>query len=376
MFGVSFEAAVIIAVALSFDYVNGFHDAANSIATVVSTRVLSPRLAVAWAAFWNFIAFAVFGTEVADTVGKGTIDISQIATLDVMLAGLVGAIAWDLITWYLGLPTSSSHALVGGLAGAAIAYSGFDTLISSGFTKIILFIVLSPLIGMILAVLMMNIVLFIANVVVKAGKARLSQANWLFRKLQLVSAAAYSLGHGANDAQKTMGVIAAIILIDRGQSVTEFKVDLWMVLAAHAAIALGTLSGGWRIVHTLGSKLTRLQPVGGFAAETAAAATLFGTANLGIPVSTTHTITGAIIGVGATNRFSAIRWGLTGKVVYAWILTIPGSALIAAVCYEVLRIVPTDIFVPVGFVAAASWLVLFLRRRKTQTEPAIFAPPA
>ena len=371
----SFEALVIIAVALSFDYVNGFHDAANSIATVVSTRVLSPRLAVAWAAFWNFIAFVIFETEVADTVGKGTVDIEQIATLDVILAALIGAIAWDLLTWYFGLPTSSSHALVGGLAGAAIAYAGTGALVTSGFTKIVLFIVLSPLIGMVLAVVLMNVVLFVTQKLTVSGRVKLSSANWAFRKLQLASAAAYSLGHGANDAQKTMGVIAAIILIDRDLPVSEFKVDLWMVLAAHAAIALGTLSGGWRIVHTLGSKLTRLQPVSGFAAESAAATTLFGTAALGIPVSTTHTITGAIIGVGATNRFSAIRWGLTGKVLYAWVLTIPGSALIAVLSYEMLRVVPADIVVPVGFVAAASWLVLlFLRRRRQEIEPA-FAPP-
>ena len=372
----SFEALVIIAVALSFDFVNGFHDAANSIATIVSTRVLAPRYAVAWAAFWNFIAFAVFGTSVADTVGKGTIDISQITTLDVILAGLIGAIAWDLITWYFGLPTSSSHALVGGLAGAAIVYKGFGTLVTSGFAKITLFIVLSPLIGMILAVVLMNTVLLISQKVTTSRLARLSQVNWLFRKLQLVSAAAYSLGHGANDAQKTMGVIAAIILIDKGAPVAEFEVALWMVLSAHAAIALGTLCGGWRIVHTLGSKLTRLQPVGGFAAESAAAVTLFGTAAVGIPVSTTHTITGAILGVGATNRFSAIRWGLTGRVLYAWILTIPGSALIAALSYEVLRVIPADVIVPVGFVMAASWLVLFLRQRRQQAETAIFAPPA
>ena len=373
----SFEAVVIIAVALCFDYVNGFHDAANSIATVVSTRVLSPRLAVAWAAFWNFIAFAVFGTAVADTVGKGTIDISQIMTLDVILAGLIGAIAWDLLTWYFGLPTSSSHALVGGLAGAAVAFGGLDTLVASGFVKIVLFIVLSPLIGMVLAVILMNLVLFIAQRLTVSGRVKLSSANWTFRKLQLVSAAAYSLGHGANDAQKTMGVIAAIILIDRGLPVEKFEVTLWIVLSAHAAIALGTLSGGWRIVHTLGSKLTRLQPVSGFAAETAAATTLFGTAALGIPVSTTHTITGAIIGVGATNRISAIRWGLTGKVLYAWVLTIPGSALIAVISYELLRVVPTDIVVPVGFAAAASWVVLFLRRRRRELDEAVvFAPPA
>jgi PiT family inorganic phosphate transporter len=371
----SFEAGVIIAVALAFDFVNGFHDAANSIATVVSTRVLSPRLAVAWAAFWNFIAFAVFGTAVAKTVGKDVIDIGQIFELNVILAALVGAIAWDLITWYFGLPTSSSHALVGGLAGAAWAYKGFDVLLASGFTKIVLFIVLSPLIGMILAVILMNVVLLVTQQLTTRGIVKLAQANWGFRKLQLVSAAAYSLGHGANDAQKTMGVIAAVILIDKGLPVSEFEVTLPMVLGAHAAIALGTMSGGWRIVHTLGSKLTRLQPVGGFSAETAGAATLFGTAALGIPVSTTHTITGAIIGVGATNRLSAIRWGLTGKVVYAWVLTIPGSALIATGAFGLFQIVPADLVVLIGFLAAASWGVLFLRRRARRAAEPVFAPP-
>jgi PiT family inorganic phosphate transporter len=374
-FNLSFEALIIIAVALAFDYVNGFHDAANSIATVVSTRVLSPRVAVAWAAFWNFIAFAVFGTAVADTIGKGTIDIEKVASLEVILAALIGAIAWDLITWYYGLPSSSSHALVGGLAGAAIAYGGADALVLAGITKIALFIVLSPLIGMALGVLLMNLVLGVTQALTKSQKVNLRQANWFFRKTQLISAAAYSLGHGANDAQKTMGIMAAIILIDRDLPVSEFNVDLPIVLMAHAAIALGTLSGGWRIVHTLGSKITKLQPVGGFSAETGAAITLFGTASLGIPVSTTHTITGAIIGVGATNRPSAVRWGLTGRVVYAWILTIPGAAGIAAVSYELLRVVAIDIVVPVGFLAAASWVVLLFRRRRRE-EPAVFAPPA
>jgi inorganic phosphate transporter, PiT family len=372
---VSLEATLFIVVALAFDFVNGFHDAANSIATVVSTRVLSPRLAVAWAAFWNFIAFAVFGTAVADRIGKGTIDLAQIDSLDVILAALIGAIAWDLITWYFGLPTSSSHALVGGLAGAAIVYNGFGTLVVSGLTKILLFIVLSPLIGFLLATLLMNIVLFITQTVVSREKATLAQANWLYRKLQLVSAAAYSLGHGANDAQKTMGIIAAIILIDKGLPVAEFEIELWMVLSAHAAIAAGTMFGGWRIVHTLGSKITKLHPVGGFCAETAAATTLFGATALGIPVSTTHTITGAIIGVGATNRLSAVRWGLTGKVIYAWILTIPGAAAIAAASYEVLQVVPSNFVAMVGILAAASSGVLFLVRRRHQPEAPVFAPP-
>lgn len=374
-FNLSFEALVIILVALSFDYVNGFHDAANSIATVVSTRVLSPRVAVAWAAFWNFIAFAVFGTAVAKTIGSGTIDIEAVGALDVILSALIGAIAWDLITWYYGLPSSSSHALVGGLAGAAVAYGGFDTLITSGISKILIFIVISPLLGLILGVILMNLVLAIAQFLTKRRLATLSSANWFFRKAQLVSAAAYSLGHGANDAQKTMGVIAAVILIDRGLPVSEFEVTLPIVLMAHAAIALGTLSGGWRIVHTLGSKITKLQPVGGFAAETGAAITLFGTASLGIPVSTTHTITGAIVGVGATNRPSAVRWGLTGTVIYAWVLTIPASAAIAALSVYMLKVIPADIVVPLGFVGAASWGVLFLRRRARHDDAAVFAPP-
>ena len=379
MLDLSFEALVIILVALAFDFVNGFHDAANSIATVVSTRVLSPRFAVAWAAFWNFVAFLVFRTAVASTIGKGTVDISQItsreAGLNLVLAALIGAIAWDLITWYYGLPSSSSHALVGGLAGAAIAFSGVGMLEGPGISKTAIFIVISPIVGMILAIVLMNLVLFVAQKVTSTGRATLARTNWVFRKLQLFSAAAYSLGHGANDAQKTMGIIAAVILIDRGASIEEFEVTLPIVLAAHTAIALGTLSGGWRIVHTLGSKITKLQPVGGFAAETAAAATLFTTASLGIPVSTTHTITGAVIGVGATNRVSAVRWGLTGRVLYAWVLTIPGSALIAIGSYLVLQIVPATMVGVIGLAAALSWGVLFLIRRRRYTEAAVFAPP-
>ena len=375
MAGLSFEATIIIMVALAFDYVNGFHDAANSIATVVSTRVLSPRWAVAWAAFWNFVAFLVFGTAVAKTIGTGTIKIEEVASLDVILAALIGAIAWDLITWYYGLPSSSSHALVGGLAGAAVAFGGWDTLVAGGIWKICLFIVLSPLIGLVLGIILMNLVLGISQWVTRSGKATLGGVNWFFRKSQLVSAAAYSLGHGANDAQKTMGIIAAIILIDKGLPLEDFEVTLPIVLMAHTAIALGTLTGGWRIVHTLGSKITKLQPVGGFCAETGAAVTLFGTASLGIPVSTTHTITGSIVGVGATNRISGVRWGLTGRVVYAWLLTIPGSAAIAALSLEMLQLVPADVVVLVGFAAAASWSILLLRRRRTESA-AVFAPPA
>ena len=378
----SFVAWVVIAVALAFDYVNGFHDAANSIATVVSTRVLAPRFAVAWAAFWNFIAFAVFGTAVAKTVGAGTIDISLIETqtegFNLILAALVGAIAFDLITWYYGFPSSSSHALAGGLVGAALAYKGPEMLVASGITKIAVFIVVSPIVGFVLGVVLMNIVLLITQLANRFERFTVRGANSVFRKLQLVSAAAFSLGHGGNDAQKTMGIIAAVIFIDRsvGSSLAtpeELAIPLWVVLAAHAAIGLGTMTGGWRIVHTLGSKITKLQPVGGFAAETGAAGTLFATTALGIPVSTTHTITGAVIGVGTTNRVSAVRWGLTGKVMYAWILTIPASALISALAFELLRVVPAEVVVPVGVVASASLAILFLRRRRQ--EAVLYAPP-
>jgi inorganic phosphate transporter, PiT family len=376
----SFEAGVIILVALSFDYVNGFHDAANSIATVVSTRVLSPRFAVAWAAFWNFIAFLVFRTAVASTIGKGTIDITQLNSrtdgFNVILAALVGAIAFDLITWYFGLPTSSSHALAGGLVGAALVYGGTDMLVSSGITKIALFVVISPIVGFVLGVVMMNIVLAITHALTRRGRATVAGANGVFRKLQLVSAAAFSLGHGANDAQKTMGVIAAILYIDAsvGKTLPEgLAIPLWVVLSAHIAIGLGTLTGGWRIVHTLGSKITKLQPVGGFAAETSAAVTLFTTAHLGIPVSTTHTITGAVVGVGTTKRVSAVRWGLTGRVIYAWLLTIPGAALIAALAYSVFTVVPGEAVAIAGLIAAASMGVLFLSRRRR--EAVLYAPP-
>jgi PiT family inorganic phosphate transporter len=374
--GISFEAWVIIAVALAFDFVNGFHDAANSIATAVATRVLAPRYAVAWAAFWNFVAFLVFSTAVAETIGTGTIKIDEVASLEVILAALIGAITFDLVTWYYGLPASSSHALVGGLAGAAIAAEGFSALVASGIWKIAAFIVISPLLGMLLGVILMNLVMFIAQFVMSHGWGTLRGVNWVFRKLQLGSAAAYSLGHGANDAQKTMGVIAAVILIDKSAPVEDFEISLPIVLAAHTAIALGTLSGGWRIVHTLGSKITKLHPVGGFSAETGAAITLFGTAALGIPVSTTHTITGAVVGVGATNRFSAVRWGLTGRVVWAWVLTIPCAALTAAVSYWITIAVGADIILPVGIAGAASWLVLFLRKkRRRHMEDPVFAPP-
>ena len=325
-----FLVIVVIAVALIFDYINGFHDAANSIATVVSTRVLTPGKAVVWAAFFNFVAAFVFGTAVAKTVGSGMIDIT-IVTSAVILAGLIGAIVWDLITWYYGLPTSSSHALIGGYAGAAVAKAGTGVLILSGWTKTLYFIVLAPLIGMLLGLLLMIGIYWTFR-----HTAPMRVDHW-FRRLQLVSAALYSLGHGGNDAQKTMGIIAGALFA--GGIITEFRIDWWVILSAHAAISLGTLSGGWRIIHTMGQKITRLQPVGGFAAETAGAISLFTATYLGVPVSTTHTITGAIVGVGSTRRLSAVRWGVAGKIVWAWVLTIPASALIAALTFYVLSAV-------------------------------------
>jgi PiT family inorganic phosphate transporter len=321
---------LVVVVALVFDYINGFHDAANSIATVVSTRVLSPGRAVVWAAFFNFAAAFGFGTAVASTVGSGMIDI-KIVTFAVILAGLTGAIAWDLITWYFGLPTSSSHALIGGYAGAAVARVGQSAIIASGWTKTLIFIVLAPGIGLLLGLAFMTAILWLFQ-----GFAPSRVDRW-FRRLQLVSAALYSLGHGANDAQKTMGIIAGALFA--GGLISEFRIDLWVVLAAHAAIALGTLSGGWRIIHTMGQKITRLQPVGGFAAETAGAVSLFTATALGVPVSTTHTITGAIVGVGSTRRLSAVRWGVAGRIVWAWILTIPASAAIAAAVFYLLALV-------------------------------------
>ena len=312
----------VIAVALGFDFVNGFHDAANSIATVVSTRVLSPRLAVAWAAFFNFAAFLVFGDEVASTIAKDVVE-QGVLSIGVIFAGLVGAIVWDLITFYLGLPTSSSHALVGGIAGAAVAKSGFGVLIGEGLRVIGVFIVLSPLIGLAFGLILTLIIYWVFH-----RTRRLDRLNRGFRRGQLVSAAAFSLGHGANDAQKTMGIILAL-LIASGHASADASTPLWVVLSAHTAIGLGTLSGGWRIVKTMGSRITRLQPVGGVAAESAAAVTLFATSAAGIPVSTTHTITGAIVGVGATRRLSAVRWGVAGRVVWAWVLTIPGAFLIS-----------------------------------------------
>ena len=319
----------LIAVALIFDYINGFHDAANSIATIVATRVLTPGQAVAWAATFNFLAAFGFGTAVAKTVGSGMIDLA-VVTSAVIFCGLMGAIIWDLITWYVGLPTSSSHALVGGYAGAAIAKAGFGSLIASGWTKTLIFIVLAPLMGMVLGLLLSVISLWLFR-----GFSPLRVDKW-FRRLQLVSAALYSLGHGTNDAQKTMGIIAGVLFT--AGYLQEFDIPFWVVIAAHVAIALGTLSGGWRIVHTMGSKITKLQPFGGFSAETAGAITLFVASSFGIPVSTTHTITGAIVGVGSVRRLSAVRWGIARRIVWAWVLTIPASALIAAVFYQVVAL--------------------------------------
>ena len=317
--------ALIVVVALVFDFINGFHDAANSIATVVSTRVLSPMQAVAWAAFFNFIAAFGFGVSVATTVGKGVVE-SSVVDQAVVFAALMGAIVWNLITWYWGLPTSSSHALIGGFAGAAVIKAGIGSLIMSGLVKIGIFMILAPVIGLVAGFGVMLAILWIFR------RAAPGRVQWLFRRLQLVSAAAYSLGHGTNDAQKTMGIIA-VLLFTSGYLGREFYVPVWVILSAHAAIALGTLAGGWRIVKTMGMRITKLRPVGGFSAETAGALTLIGTAIAGIPVSTTHTITGAIMGVGSIQRFSAVRWGVAGRIVWAWIFTIPASAAIAALVW-------------------------------------------
>jgi PiT family inorganic phosphate transporter len=318
----------LVVVALIFDYINGFHDAANSIATVVSTRVLTPGKAVIWAAFFNFVAAFTFGTAVAKTVGAGLVDIN-VVSFAVIFAGLMGAIIWDLITWYYGLPTSSSHALIGGYAGAAVAKAGWIAIIPSGWTKTLIFIVLAPLIGMSLGFLLMVIILWVFS------RTSPGKVDHWFRRLQLLSAAAYSLGHGGNDAQKTMGIIAGALIAGGYLDLVngQMPIPLWVILAAHAAIALGTLSGGWRIIHTMGSRITKLQPVGGFAAETAGAISLFTATHLGVPVSTTHTITGAIIGVGSIRRLSAVRWGVAGRIVWAWVLTIPASAAIASAIY-------------------------------------------
>jgi inorganic phosphate transporter, PiT family len=326
---------ITVLVALAFDFLNGFHDAANSIATVVSTRVLSPKLAVLWAAFFNFVAAFFLGTAVAKTIGQGMIQVS-VVTQYVVIAGLVGAIVWDLLTWWWGLPTSSSHALIGGYAGAAIMRSGFGVIILSGWSKTVLFIFVSPLMGLVLGLSFMIAVFWLLR-----NKAPQRVDAW-FRKLQLFSAAAYSIGHGGNDAQKTMGIVATALYgakyLTRSELATDWGRFHWpIILAAHASIALGTYFGGWRIVHTMGSRITKLRPVSGFCAEIAGAITLFSASFAGIPVSTTHTITGAIVGVGATTRLSAVRWGVARRIVWAWILTIPASALVGALTFGIIR---------------------------------------
>ena len=329
---------ITVLVALAFDFLNGFHDAANSIATVVSTRVLSPKLAVVWAAFFNFVAAFLLGTAVAKTIGSGMIRI-EVVTQYVVIAGLLGAIVWDLVTWWWGLPTSSSHALIGGMAGAAIMRArSFHVIIASGWSKTLIFIVVAPIMGLILALFFMTAVFWILR---RKPPRRIDA--W-FRRLQLLSAGAYSLGHGGNDAQKTMGIVASALFSAKIITAEEFKAGWghyhWpIILAAHTAIALGTYFGGWRIVHTMGSRITKLKPVGGFCAETAGAITLFATALAGIPVSTTHTITGAIVGVGATHRLSAVRWGVATRIVWAWVFTIPTAALVAAFFFALIQFI-------------------------------------
>jgi PiT family inorganic phosphate transporter len=314
----------VIFLALVFDFLNGFHDAANSIATVVSTRVLTPRLAVIWAAFFNLVAALVFDVHIARTMGKGLIELAAVNEY-VIMAGLLGAIVWNLITWYYGLPSSSSHALIGGYGGAAVAKAGFGAVIAGGWVNTLAFILLAPLIGMVMGYLLQVAVLWMVR------RRSYSKVDGIFRKLQLASAALYSLGHGTNDAQKTMGVITGL-LVTAGMLDT-FAVPLWVVFISHAAISFGTLFGGWRIVKTMGSKITKLTPVDGFCAETAGGLTLLLTAFGGIAVSTTHTIAGAIMGVGATKRLSAVRWGVAGTMVWAWILTIPASAGVGWLAY-------------------------------------------
>ncbi|MGD0856618.1 MAG: inorganic phosphate transporter [Dehalococcoidia bacterium] len=319
----------IIAVALAFDFTNGMHDAANSIATIVSTRVLPPRFAVIWAAFFNFVAFFLFGTAVATTIGKGMVDITAVNET-VILAGLIGAISWNLITWYLGLPSSSSHALIGGYAGAAIVKGGFGVIIPGGWYPTLIFIVLAPAIGMFLGFAMRVIVSWVLR------NQRPGPVNKWSRVLQLFSAAFYSLAHGGNDAQKTMGIIASLLLT--GGIISTFEIPIWVVLLAYSAIAFGTLTGGWRIVKTMGQKITRLRPIDGFCAETGGAISIFFATHMGIPVSTTHVITGAVSGVGSANRWTAVNWGITLRIVWAWILTIPGAAIIAGIVYFLLNL--------------------------------------
>ena len=325
-----FLLITVITLTLIFEFSNGWHDAANSIATVVSTRVLTPLRAVAWAAFWNFIAAFVFGTAVASTIGKGMIHIEMV-TQQVLLAGLLGAISWNLITLTLGLPTSSSHALIGGYGGAAVAHAGYKALIVSGWIKPVIFIFLSPVVGMVLAIILTTI----ASWIVQGQRPR--KVDRVFRSLQLLSAALFSLGHGTNDSQKGMGIITTALVA--GGLLKSFAVPYWVIICCHLAMGGGTMAGGWRIIKTMGQRITKLTPFGGFAAETAGGLTLVMNAVFGIPVSTTHTITGAIVGVGASRRLTAVRWGVTRRIVWAWILTIPGAALIGAGVFHAIEFI-------------------------------------
>jgi PiT family inorganic phosphate transporter len=320
----------IIGVALAFDFTNGMHDAANSVATIVSTRVLSPKRAVIWAAFFNFIAFLIFGTAVASTIGKGLIDITVVDPL-VILGGLIGAIAWNVLTWFLGLPSSSSHSLMGGYLGAAVAKAGFRVVIVSGWVKIGIFIVVAPMLGLVLGLILEVIMTWVMH------RQPLAVVNVWSKRMQFASAALYSLGHGGNDAQKTMGIIASLVYTSGHMK--EFHIPLWIVLCAHTAIAMGTLSGGWRIVKTMGQGIVKLRPIDGFCAETASAVSIFFATHLGVPVSTTHVITGAVAGVGAAKNAAQVKWQVTIKIVWAWILTIPAAAICAAVVYKLVSLI-------------------------------------
>ena len=319
----------LVIVALVFDFINGFHDSSNSISTIVSTRVLSPKYAVLWAAFFNFAAAFFIGTAVAHTIGRGIIHLNIVDNL-VILSALSGAIIWNLTTWYYGLPSSSSHALIGGLIGAGIAKAGTSTLVWSGIIKTTVFIVLSPAIGMFLGFFFMVLSMNLNR------NSNMARSDKLYRKLQFVSSAIYSLGHGMNDAQKTIGIIA-IVLYSKGLINSSFNIPYWIIIMCYSTIALGTMFGGWRIVKTMGTKITKLRPMGGFSAEAAAACSIIGASIAGIPVSTTHTITGAIVGVGATKRLSSVRWGVAGNIIWAWILTIPIAAIISAITYYSLK---------------------------------------
>ena len=321
---------LLILLALAFDFLNGFHDSANSIATIVSTRVLSPRIAVVWAAFFNFLAFLFFGLHVANTIGKGIIDIAIVDNY-IIFGALIGACGWNIITWYLGLPTSSSHALIGGMIGAALVKAGSGALVWKGILKTAAFIIISPVLGLILGLAFGIIVYWLFR------KSVPSQVDHIFRKGQLVSAAFYSLGHGGNDAQKTMGVIASL-LFSAGLLGNKFYIPNWVVIACYTAISIGTMFGGWRIVKTMGQKVAKLKPIDGFCAECGAAITLFVSSAFGIPVSTTHTITGSIMGVGSLKRMSAVKWGVAGRIIWAWVLTIPCSALISALTYALIQL--------------------------------------